>query len=372
MKHVLVISVGRHRGAVVNSQLSGFHRFCDAIRTQLGVETTVAEVPTIDFVAHAITLYHTDAAIIVPNWSEPIDRVVELLKQLRSQPTCPKLIYLDTYDPTSSPHFAVLPLVDRYLKTKALRDPAAYSKPWQGGHVLSDHAARTLNCNLEGWYFGSAIDAAHAHKILSCWNFGISRDFERLIKPARVLGRAWESRSFDVNRRIALPRGDDPTDTWYGTYRRASQDALTPLAAKFNCTGTDRVNRRQYLWEMLRSKIVFSPFGWGEVCFRDYEAVACGCLLVKPSMEHVATSPDIFVPGETYVPVEWDFSDLTQTIERCLQQPAESARIADNANRVLSNYYSKGGFVADVRRSLEGLIPLSPPSPTNAPALVKA
>lgn len=371
MKHVLVISVGRRRGAVVNMQLDGFVRFATELQRDLGVRFDIVEVPTLDFVAHAVTLYRTDVAVLVPNWSEPAERVIETIRALRSQPVQPRIVYLDTFDPTSSPHFGVLPLVDRYLKTKALRDPREYSKPWQGGHVLSDHAARVLKCDLQGWYFGSAVDLAHVHKIMPCWNFGIARQFERLLAPAGLLGRAWASRTIDVNRRIALPRGDDPTDTWYGTYRRASQEALAPLASRVRCTDTDRVHRRKYLWEMVRSKIVFSPFGWGEVCFRDYEAVACGCLLVKPSMEHVATSPDIFVPGETYVPVKWDFSDLSAVIDDCLANPARSARIAANARQVLTDYYTRGGFVADVGRSLEGLVDMSP-GPLPVPALVKA
>ena len=371
MKHVLIISVGRNRGAVVNKQLDGFHRFGAELRRELRVRPDVVEVPHLDFVAHAVTLYRTDVAILVPNWSEPVDCVLGVLEQLRAQPACPKLVYLDTYDPTSSPHFAVLPLVDRYLKTKALRDPADYAKPWQGGHVLSDNASRVLKCDLAGWYFGSAIDAGQVHKIVPCWNFGISHDFERLMVPANMLGREWGSRAYDVNRRISLLRGDDAADTWYGMYRRASQEALQPLAKTYNCTQTGRVSRRLYLLEMLRSKIVFSPFGWGEVCFRDYEAVACGCLLIKPSMEHVATSPDIFVPGETYVPVKWDFSDLVPVIENCLANPARSAQIAANAKRVLKNYYTHGGFIADVRRSLHGLVEMSP-GPMNVPAHVKA
>jgi hypothetical protein len=371
VKHVLVISVGRRRGAVVNMQLDGFARFASELRRELGVRFDTVEVPTLEFVAHAVTLYRTDVVVLVPNWSEPAESVMETIRSLRSQPVQPRIVYLDTFDPTSSPHFGVLPLVDRYLKTKALRDSSNYCAPWQGGHVLSDHAARVLKCDLEGWYFGSAVDPAHVNKIVPCWNFGIAHHFERLLRPAELLGREWASRSIDVNRRISLPHGDDPSDTWYGTYRRASQEALDPLASRVRCTQTDRVHRRKYLWEMVRSKIVFSPFGWGEVCFRDYEAVACGCLLVKPSMEHVATSPDIFVPGETYVPVKWDFSDLVPVIEECLANPARSARIAANARRVLTDYYTRGGFVADVRRSLEGLVEMSP-GPSNVPALVKA
>lgn len=56
-----------------------------------------------------------------------------------------------------------------------------------------------------------------------------------------------------------------------------------------------------------------SPFGCGEVCFRDFEAVLNDSLLLKPHMDHLETWPDIFRPGETYVPISWDGDDVVPT-----------------------------------------------------------
>jgi len=132
--------------------------------------------------------------------------------------------------------------------------------------------------------------------------------------------------------------------------------ALDPLASKYTCSDYQRVPRREYILELMRSKVTFSPFGWGEVCFRDYEAVACGSLLVKPSMAHLITSPNIYIEYETYVPVRWDLSDCAQTIDHYLRHPADAERIARNAQRVLRDYFAEGRFVDDVARSLRGLI----------------
>lgn len=56
------------------------------------------------------------------------------------------------------------------------------------------------------------------------------------------------------------------------------------------------VGQRQYNNELVRSRIVLSPFGWGELCFRDFEAVFSGALLMKPDMSHLETWPDVFSP----------------------------------------------------------------------------
>jgi hypothetical protein len=48
------------------------------------------------------------------------------------------------------------------------------------------------------------------------------------------------------------------------------------------------VSWAKYCDLLFRSKIVVSPWGHGEYCFRDYEAVHAGCLIIKPSCGHIA------------------------------------------------------------------------------------
>ena len=96
---------------------------------------------------------------------------------------------------------------------------------------------------------------------------------------------------------------------------------------------------KAYLQELASSKIVVSPFGWGEVCWRDFEAVACGCLLVKPSMEHVATYPLRYLDRETYVSVRWDLEDLSDMIRYYLAEDQERRQIVRNATEALAQYF---------------------------------
>jgi hypothetical protein len=88
---------------------------------------------------------------------------------------------------------------------------------------------------------------------------------------------------------------------------------------------------RQYRHEIRNAKITLSPFGWGEVCFRDFEAVLNGSLLLKPNMDHLSTWPDIYRPDETYVPVAWDGDDLIDRAEHYLADSADRRRIVANA-----------------------------------------
>ena len=68
---------------------------------------------------------------------------------------------------------------------------------------------------------------------------------------------------------------------------------------------------------MKDARTVLSPWGWGETAYRDFEAMFCGAVLVKPTMAHVATWPDdLFVPGETFIECGMLFEDAVEIVER--------------------------------------------------------
>jgi spore maturation protein CgeB len=102
---------------------------------------------------------------------------------------------------------------------------------------------------------------------------------------------------------------------------------------------------RKFYQELYRSKLCFSPFGYGEICWRDYEAMMSGSLLIKPDVSHLVTEPDIFVQFETYVPVAWNFEDLAEKANYYLDHDIERARIAENAYQAIHKYVSEQRFI---------------------------
>lgn len=68
------------------------------------------------------------------------------------------------------------------------------------------------------------------------------------------------------------------------------------------------------------SSIVVSPYGWGEMAYRDYEAIFAGCTLIKPHYYWV----DEFQSPFQCCP---DFSDLSALVVRALDY-AEADRLA--------------------------------------------
>jgi hypothetical protein len=77
--------------------------------------------------------------------------------------------------------------------------------------------------------------------------------------------------------------------------------------------------------------------------------------LIKPDVSHLRSHPDVFLPGETYAPVRWDYTDLEEICAHYLDREAERARIAGNAYQVLADYYRSNAFVATLAGVLERL-----------------
>jgi Glycosyl transferases group 1 len=123
---------------------------------------------------------------------------------------------------------------------------------------------------------------------------------------------------------------------WTHGLRNGALERMEAMSGRYKVLAPrDRVSQAQYYEEMLRSRICVSPFGFGEICWRDFEAILCGCLLVKPDMGHVRTQPDLFVPGVTYVPVRWDYADLEAVCAAYLEDDVLRARVAAQARDAL-------------------------------------
>lgn len=331
--------------------------YSSALESQLGLRTEridVAAVPKgLPEIEQLILRSTADVVFVMTSFQEDREDLISTFRRLYERPSRPRLVYLDYFAQTSSPYFGVLPYVDRYVKRQLLKDRSLYSREFDGGYIFTDFFRKQYDYDLNGWHFGSIVPDEYAHRLVLGWNLAVTKEYRWILRANRVLPKRWRKRKIDINSRISLG-GKKPWE-WYQEYRARSQQLIDGLNGRYRLSGKDRVNKRQFMRELRDSKIVFSPFGWGELCFRDYEAVIWGALLVKPSMEHLETHPDIFREGVSYVACAWDHHDFEEKCRRSLEDPDTSEQIVHQAQGMLWDYYERGGFVNDVRRVLDGL-----------------
>ena len=268
------------------------------------------------------------------------ERIVADLRRATSELGIP-LVYFDGDDDPSLQWPQLVDSVDLVVKKHLYSDPQEYLKARIGKTNLTDYVARHF-----GWDFSRDINPgfpglaqAQIPKLHLGWNIALDDKIRELSRNPLVQARIVK----DVDIGTRAPAA---ADAWISPMRRMAVDKIEALGGRFRVLApTDRVPQDKYYEEMLRTRICVSPFGFGELCWRDFEAILCGCLLVKPDMAHLRTTPDIFLPDECFVPVKWDYSDLEEVCARYLADEDLRRKVAGNALRKLKEALEAPYFV---------------------------
>ena len=84
---------------------------------------------------------------------------------------------------------------------------------------------------------------------------------------------------------------------------------------------------------MRDSHCVLSPWGWGEPCFRDVEAMLSGAVLIKPWSDYVEGWPDVYA-SDKYLSCEPDFSDVHEIVTEVKSHWGEMRCMRENCRRM--------------------------------------
>ena len=102
----------------------------------------------------------------------------------------------------------------------------------------------------------------------------------------------------------------------------------------------DRLPFQEYINTLYKSKMSLSPFGQGEVCYRDFEVFELGVAMIKPTMDIVNTTPNPYIPDETYIPVDLDWEELNEIVLKMIDKPDKLQYIVENSRKVYDEIYS--------------------------------
>ncbi len=280
--------------------------------------------------------------IMMRQFIKPDKVDLDLMKKLRAK--YDKIIFFHDDAGGGIPRLEVLPYVDLFYSKALFKDRELYKRPMYGKELYSDYYHTKYGVSDPNWVDRPAVtDIKQLDKLRLSWNIGIGdypRDQFRQragYMTARYAGipavklfyrhkaqfaPARNSGQYDIHCRIGLI--SRPSISYQ---RKLILDTVKDDDAFL----TGMVPQRQFNREIKNAKITVSPFGWGELCLRDFEAVQNGSLMLKADMSHLETWPDVFVPEETYVPFDWDITNLKEIAHHYLENEAERQRIVANA-----------------------------------------
>jgi hypothetical protein len=133
-------------------------------------------------------------------------------------------------------------------------------------------------------------------------------------------------------------------DIPYTEHRKGLWEKLDTIKNKY-LTIADKLPFQEYVEKLAKSKICLSPFGMGELCFRDFESIMMGTIMLKPNQSNVITTPNIYVEGETYIGCKLDWSDVGEKIDFIMSNFRElNDKITYNARKMMTEQYTDENF----------------------------
>jgi len=344
----LIVTTGS--GRLVQAQTDPFRYFEEPVSRRLRLRVRWTAVKDAASVA-ALTGASSDLVWLQDRRADLRD-TAELIDALRNQFPRAPIVLLDCNGGTYARRFHLLDSLDLYVKGQYLRDLDLYDRPYRDGRIFADHLI--ADWGLTHDFIGSTpLPRAQRHKLAPGWNLGTAVELhDHLARSSEPIAHA--SRGIDVMCRVRVH--SQAHRDWLTRHRAEAVARVASLAASCKVVASSEpVTRDRFFAELADSRLCVSPFGWSEVCWRDFEAVLCGALLLKPSMEHAITQPDIYRPWATYVPVRWDFADLEEKIDHCLSHPDETEAIAKQALVEYRRYFDEALFVDQVSDILQRL-----------------
>jgi hypothetical protein len=278
----------------------------------------------------------------------------ELLARLKEKYS--KVFLFDDSDGADSIHCAFMPYVDAYYKKQILTDTKVYLQPTYRRQIFSDYYHKVHGVIDDREVIRPPLDGPAAlAKLRIAWNIGVG-------SYAQPQDQRDESRP--AERQSSVPRTAVATERFaparvgqqlvgcrfiqarfdYKVYPKSigyQRRLFLKVIRDHQGFQTAYLDKDAYLEDLQRATAVLSPFGYGEICHRDFEAILAGAVLVKPSMDHIDTWPNVYLPNETYLKVAWDGSDLLDVCEPILSGQTPCGEIADNALRVYRDSLSK-------------------------------
>jgi len=300
------------------------------------VDRTTAGITDCDILA-------IDSKEFRDDWSNNRSQTLDLLNSFAESGA--KVVWFDTTDGTGTLQSQVLPIVDRYLKSQLLNDTSRYTERIYGGRVLSEFYNQTVGIVDDEDAVDDPIAPEYTAKLGVGWNSGLA-DYS-------TFGPKWIGlyRRTRISRLLRYPkpsqdarsdRSNDLAARFGATYSRATvryqrETIRELLAAQLD---TNKLNRRGYMNELKRSKVVLSPFGWGEITLKDFEVFLTGGALLKPSMDHMQTWPNFYESNVTYLPFEWDLSNLEDSIGWAIENESQRQEMAAEGQRRYAEHTS--------------------------------
>lgn len=195
------------------------------------------------------------------------------------------------------------------LKNSLLKDRTLYKQPWvngryywgKGEYSLESFDKHSDRIRLSGTNWLSTI-------VPNWFSYGFEKQYDvaaLFSSPMKV-----ENIEHDLHQ-----------NSYYNIHRSKCINEVDKISSKLKIArlpAGQKLPPKDYAQTMYNSKIILSPYGFGEMNPRDLQAVMYGSILIEPDMSYIESEPMWYEENKTYIPCKHDFSDLEEKIDYVL------------------------------------------------------
>lgn len=285
------------------------------------------------------------------------NEIIELLRNLKKE--FHKIIYFDLSDSTAILHPQIIKYVDIYSKAQLLRNRNLYKKKFYGNRIFTNFVFKKYKILDEVESYSDTINEDSIKKLRIHWNSGIGN----YTYSGRVLDKLYEKLKIKnllklptKNRRYLDKKNIDLFYNMNVIYSRQTVAWYRKNAFhNLNLSVPERIRTFRYFNQLRKSRVSLSPFGWGEINYRDFESFISCSLLLKPNMSHLETWPNFFQKSN-YIAYDWSGDDLEKKYENIKKNYSSYFKVAKEGHDYYFSQIQKNTLKKNIHKRITNLI----------------
>ena len=274
----------------------------------------------------------------------------------------PNIIWFDLGDSAGTTSFEIMPYIKKYAKNQVYVDKLNYRKLFFRNRYYADYYQKKYDLEKQVPFHYTKLNEKYESKLVQSWNIGVGNYYD-IINSNKIKKNLLSLKGFffnydkkDFENRLKFREAGERDEDFFLKLNLRSESKKKSiffqrhfvtdfLRKKYNLDNIEkRINHKNYLEKLNKAKISVGSFGWGEICYREFEATFMGACVIYPNISYIKTWPNIYINNQTCLTYDLNFENLEEKIKKILINDKLRKELVYNAQKVLDNVLKEDGL----------------------------
>ena len=274
----------------------------------------------------------------------------------------PNIIWFDLGDSAGTTSFEIMPYIKKYAKNQVYVDKFNYKKLFFRNRYYADYYQKKYDLEKQVPFHYTKLHEKYESKLVQSWNIGVGNYYD-IINNNKIKKNLLSLKGFffnydkkDFKYRLKFREAGERYEDFFLKQNLRSESKKKSiffqryfvtdfLRKKYSLDNVEkRINHKNYLEKLNKAKISVGSFGWGEICYREFEATFMGACIIYPNISYIKTWPNIYINNQTCLTYDLNFENLEEKINKVLINDKLRKELVYNAQKVLDNVLKEDGL----------------------------